>query len=193
MRRSPRWPETAPRARPRSSRPSCAPRPSPLSCSPSWPRSASCPAATPPDLEAAAEALESATVPLWRGPAEGRVRVLDPYSVRAGRARHLFCAGAPGGRVPPPIARRPAARRRAPRPARNRLAGPPRSARRGALPVSRLRLAADRAPLPLLAGQPTTTAPRPRARRSSTRSSTCSGRTPRPRSASWSSAAASSR
>ena len=58
------------------------------------------PGCDPPDLEAAAEALESATVRLWRGPAEGRVRVLDPYSVRAGRARHLFCAGLQEGEFP---------------------------------------------------------------------------------------------
>ena len=53
-----------------------------------------------PELEAAAEAIESATVALWRGSAEGRVRVLDPYRVRAGRARHLFCAGLQEGEFP---------------------------------------------------------------------------------------------
>jgi RecB family exonuclease len=53
-----------------------------------------------PDLIEAAEAIESATVRLWRGPAEGRVRVLDPYRVRAGRARHLFCAGLQEGEFP---------------------------------------------------------------------------------------------
>ena len=36
--------------------------------------------------------LEELAVPLWRGPAEGRVRVLSPYRVRARRVRHLFVA-----------------------------------------------------------------------------------------------------
>jgi hypothetical protein len=34
----------------------------------------------------AVEALEDIRVPLWRGPTEGRVRVLSPYRVRAARA-----------------------------------------------------------------------------------------------------------
>lgn len=53
-----------------------------------------------PDLAEAADAIESATVRLWRGPTDGRVRVLDPYRVRAGRARHLFCAGLQEGEFP---------------------------------------------------------------------------------------------
>jgi hypothetical protein len=44
-----------------------------------------------PDLGGAIEAIESASVPLWRGPATGRVRILDPYRARAARARALFC------------------------------------------------------------------------------------------------------
>ena len=58
------------------------------------------PGCEPPDLVEAAEAIESATVRLWRGTAEGRVRILDPYRVRAGRARHLFCAGLQEGEFP---------------------------------------------------------------------------------------------
>lgn len=58
------------------------------------------PGCEPPDLAEAAEAIESAAVRLWRGPAEGRVRILDPYRMRAGRARHLFCAGLQEGEFP---------------------------------------------------------------------------------------------
>jgi RecB family exonuclease len=58
------------------------------------------PRCRPPDLLQAAEAIEAARVPLWRGPADGRVRVLDPYRMRAGRARHLFCAGLQEGEFP---------------------------------------------------------------------------------------------
>ena len=58
------------------------------------------PGCVPPDLLEAAEAIESATVRLWRGPAESRVRILDPYRVRAGRARHLFLAGLQEGEFP---------------------------------------------------------------------------------------------
>jgi ATP-dependent helicase/DNAse subunit B len=58
------------------------------------------PGCEPPDLLEAAEAIESATVRLWRGPSEGRVRIVDPYRMRAGRARHLFCAGLQEGEFP---------------------------------------------------------------------------------------------
>jgi ATP-dependent helicase/DNAse subunit B len=58
------------------------------------------PRCRPPDLPQAADAIEAARVPLWRGPADGRVRVLDPYRMRAGRARHLFCAGLQEGEFP---------------------------------------------------------------------------------------------
>jgi RecB family exonuclease/inactivated superfamily I helicase len=58
------------------------------------------PGCEPPDLAEAREAIESASVRLWRGPSEGRVRVLDPYQVRAGRARYLFCAGLQEGEFP---------------------------------------------------------------------------------------------
>ena len=38
-----------------------------------------------PDLAEAADAIESATVRSWQGSAEGRVRILSPYRIRAGR------------------------------------------------------------------------------------------------------------
>ena len=46
------------------------------------------------------ELLEQLEVPLWRGPAEGRVRVLSPYRVRARRVRHLFVASLLEGEFP---------------------------------------------------------------------------------------------
>jgi ATP-dependent helicase/DNAse subunit B len=53
-----------------------------------------------PDLADAAEALDVAGVRAWRGPAEGRVRIVSPYRVRAGRASHLFCAAMQEGVFP---------------------------------------------------------------------------------------------
>jgi ATP-dependent helicase/DNAse subunit B len=53
-----------------------------------------------PDLEASIEALEAASVPLWRGPATGRVRIMSPYRARAARARALFCASLQDGEFP---------------------------------------------------------------------------------------------
>ncbi|MFL5871094.1 MAG: PD-(D/E)XK nuclease family protein [Solirubrobacterales bacterium] len=53
-----------------------------------------------PDLEAAIEALEAASVALWRGPATGRVRIMSPYRARAARARALFCASLQDGEFP---------------------------------------------------------------------------------------------
>jgi ATP-dependent helicase/DNAse subunit B len=58
-----------------------------------------CAAPSPTD---ALEALEDVRVPLWRGPTEGRVRVLSPYRVRAARARHLFVASMQDGEFPGP-------------------------------------------------------------------------------------------
>ena len=58
------------------------------------------PGCSPPDLADAIEAIEGARVPLWRGPSDGRVRILDPYRVRAARASHLFCAGLQEGEFP---------------------------------------------------------------------------------------------
>ena len=53
-----------------------------------------------PDLSDAADAIESATVRSWQGSAEGRVRILSPYRVRAGRVKHLFCCGLQEGTFP---------------------------------------------------------------------------------------------
>jgi len=57
--------------------------------------------AAPPPAEAV-QALEDVRVALWRGPTEGRVRVLSPYRVRAARARHLFVASLQDGEFPGP-------------------------------------------------------------------------------------------
>ncbi|MSO41902.1 MAG: hypothetical protein EXQ70_08455 [Solirubrobacterales bacterium] len=46
------------------------------------------------------DAIEEVSVPLWRGPAAGRVRVLSPYRVRAGRVDHLFVASLQEGEFP---------------------------------------------------------------------------------------------
>ena len=53
-----------------------------------------------PDLADGAEALEAAGVRAWQGSVEGRVRIVSPYRVRAGRATHLFCAGLQEGVFP---------------------------------------------------------------------------------------------
>jgi ATP-dependent helicase/DNAse subunit B len=58
-----------------------------------------CSAPTPAE---ALNALAEVRVPLWRGPTEGRVRVLSPYRVRAARARHLFVASLQDGEFPGP-------------------------------------------------------------------------------------------
>ena len=62
------------------------------------------PGCEPPGLHDAAEAIEAASVPLWRGSTEGRVRILSPYRIRAGRARYLFCASLQEGEFPGPPA-----------------------------------------------------------------------------------------
>ena len=56
-----------------------------------------CAAPTPNE---ALELLEHVRVPLWRGPTEGRVRVLSPYRARAARARHLLVASLQDGEFP---------------------------------------------------------------------------------------------
>ena len=61
---------------------------------------ASLPGIDAPDLGDAADAIESATVRSWQGSAEGRVRILSPYRVRAGRVKHLFCCGLQEGAFP---------------------------------------------------------------------------------------------
>jgi RecB family exonuclease/superfamily I DNA/RNA helicase len=58
------------------------------------------PACEQPDLDDAVEALASASVPHWRGPAAGRVRIMSPYRARAARARALFCASLQDGEFP---------------------------------------------------------------------------------------------
>lgn len=58
------------------------------------------PGLRPPDLDDAREAIASATVRSWQGATEGRVRIVSPYRVRAGRARHLFLAAMQEGAFP---------------------------------------------------------------------------------------------
>ncbi len=47
-----------------------------------------------------AELLAHVRVPLWRGPTEGRIRILSPYRLRATRVQHLFVAGLSDGSFP---------------------------------------------------------------------------------------------
>jgi ATP-dependent helicase/DNAse subunit B len=54
----------------------------------------------PRDPDALAELLAHVRVPLWRGPTEGRVRILSPYRLRATRVTHLFVAGLSDGSFP---------------------------------------------------------------------------------------------
>ena len=54
----------------------------------------------PEDVAELAELLELVRVPLWRGPTEGRVRILSPYRLRASRVSHLFVAGLTDGSFP---------------------------------------------------------------------------------------------
>ena len=58
------------------------------------------PGCTAPDLAHAIEALESSSVPLWRGPASGRIRIMSPYRARAARVRALFVASLQDGEFP---------------------------------------------------------------------------------------------
>ena len=58
------------------------------------------PGCAAPSPAEALELLEDVRVPLWRGPTEGRVRVLSPYRARAARARHLFVASLQDGEFP---------------------------------------------------------------------------------------------
>ncbi len=46
------------------------------------------------------DSLRALTMPLWRGPAEGRVRIASPYRLRAGRFRTLFVASLQDGEFP---------------------------------------------------------------------------------------------
>jgi ATP-dependent helicase/DNAse subunit B len=47
-----------------------------------------------------AHLLDALTVPFWRGPATGRVRVLAPYRLRAHRYKHVFVASLQDGEFP---------------------------------------------------------------------------------------------
>ena len=53
--------------------------------------------ASPADVIAAVASLE---VPMWRGPTEGRVRVISPYRARARRVAHLFVCSLQDGDFP---------------------------------------------------------------------------------------------
>ena len=119
-----------------------------------------------------AELLAHVRVPLWRGPTEGRVRILSPYRLRATRVAHLFVAGLADGSFPAAGGGDPLLsdeRRRA-----LGLLVPQRPGRRGALPLLRLRVEAGALPPPLLPGQRRGRRRRRRGAPSSTRSATCS-------------------
>ena len=53
--------------------------------------------ASPADVIGAISGLE---VPIWRGPTEGRVRVISPYRARARRVAHLFVCSMQDGEFP---------------------------------------------------------------------------------------------
>ncbi len=55
-----------------------------------------------PDASEIVELLGHIRVPLWRGPTEGRVRLLSPYRLRATRIEELFVAGLVDGSFPSP-------------------------------------------------------------------------------------------
>ena len=101
---------------------------------------------TPQDVVAAISELD---VPMWRGPTEGRVRVISPYRARARRVAQLFVCSMQDGDFPRRDTGGPAALRRlSPRP---RPAGAKEGGGRGPLPLLGLPLAAEAAPLALLA------------------------------------------
>ena len=136
----------------RSRRSSCAPGWPPPSCSTELAALGELAGCEAPGLAGAIEALESSSVPLWRGPATGRVRILDPYRARSARVRALFCLSLQDGAFPsaaPPDPLLSEERRRQIGNPDLRRTDP---GRRGALPLPLVRLAADRAPLPELAG-----------------------------------------
>ena len=58
------------------------------------------PGCAEPDLAEAIAAIEGASVPAWRGPADGRVRILGPHRARGARARFVFCASLQDGEFP---------------------------------------------------------------------------------------------
>ncbi len=53
-----------------------------------------------PDLADAIAAIEGASVPAWRGPADGRVRISSPQRARGARARYVFCGSLQDGDFP---------------------------------------------------------------------------------------------
>ena len=55
-----------------------------------------------PSASEIAELLRHVRVPLWRGPTEGRVRILSPYRLRATRVAQLFVAGLVDAGFPSP-------------------------------------------------------------------------------------------
>ena len=133
----------------------------------------SVPGCAAPELDEALAQLEGESVPLWRGPTAGRVRVLSPYRARAARARHLFLASLqegefPGGGSTTRCSARSAARR----------SGSPPSAAATRSTRSAISSTPARRGRPSASGSPgeaaTRRARRPRARRSSTTCSTCS-------------------
>jgi ATP-dependent helicase/DNAse subunit B len=58
------------------------------------------PGCAPPDLSEVIAAIEGASVPAWRGPADGRVRISSPHRARGARARYVFCASLQDGEFP---------------------------------------------------------------------------------------------
>ena len=108
------------------------------------------PGCDPPAPAEALEALEDLRVPLWRGPTDGRVRVLSPYRVRAARARHLFLASLQDGEFPGPEVVDPLLGEERRRRLGIGAADAPGSGARGAVPVPRVRRPPDRAALALV-------------------------------------------
>jgi ATP-dependent helicase/DNAse subunit B len=53
-----------------------------------------------PGPEELIAALERLTMPAWTGPTDGRVRIANPYALRATRVRHLFVASLQDGEFP---------------------------------------------------------------------------------------------
>ena len=141
------------RGRAAATRSSCAPRSPRRSCSRSWPSSAGCPGCRAAGPRARRSRRSRAPrCALWRGPAEGRVRIAQPLP--AARRRAPATCSSPRFRTASSRAATPAdplPRRRAARALGLAALAAPRPGRRGALPLPRLRLAPDRAPLPLLA------------------------------------------
>ncbi len=136
----------------RSRRSSCGPASPPRSCCRSSPPSASSRAASSPTSRPRSR---RSSRPRWLSGA-GRRRAgcgsSSPYRARAARARALFCASLQDGEFPERRAAGPAALRGSPPGDRQSRPAPHRSGRGGALPVPLLRLAADRAAVPELAG-----------------------------------------